>query len=60
MNTIFWTCVKIMEIISNILGITYQELNVILFVIMHPTITIIFARLYIKYKKLYNKTKTQK
>ena len=53
MDIIFWVCVKIMQILSNILGITYQELNVLIFVIIHPLITIIFILLFIKYKKLY-------
>lgn len=45
MDTIFWICVKIMQLMSNALGITYQLLNVILFVILHPAITVI---LYLK------------
>lgn len=53
MDIIFWVCVKIMQILSNILGITYQELNVLIFVIIHPLITIIFILLFIRYKKLY-------
>jgi len=63
METVFWICVKIMQIISNILGITYQELNVILFVIVHPLITTIFFVLYLKHKrnyiKLYNDKQMQ-
>ena len=38
---------------SNILGITYQQLNVILFVVLHPAITLFFFYQYRKYKKLY-------
>ena len=53
MDIIFWVCVKIMQILSNILSITYQELNVLIFVIIHPLITIIFILLFIRYKKLY-------
>ena len=53
MDTIFWICVKIMQIMSDMLGVTYQELNVILFVILHPIITIVLFYLYRKYKKLY-------
>jgi hypothetical protein len=33
MDQIFWICMKIMQVGANILGITYQQLNVILFVI---------------------------
>lgn len=57
MNTIFWICVKIMQQMSNMLGITYQQLNVILFVFLHPAITIFVFMKYRKYKKLWNQTK---
>ena len=53
MDTIFWICVKIMQVMSDMMGITYQQLNVILFVILHPAITIFFFLKYRKYKKLW-------
>lgn len=53
MDTIFWICVKIMQVTASVLGITYQQLNVILFVFLHPAITLYFVYLYRKYKKLY-------
>ena len=53
MDTIFWICVKIMQVMSNFLGITYQQLNVILFVIIHPSITILLFLKYRKYKHLW-------
>lgn len=53
METIFWICVKIMQVMSNVLGITYQQLNVLLFVILHPTITLILFMKYRKYKLLW-------
>ena len=53
MNTIFWICVKIMQEMSNVLGITYQQLNVILFVFLHPAITVFVFLKYRKYKKLW-------
>jgi hypothetical protein len=53
MDTIFWICVKIMQVMSQLLGITYQQLNVILFVILHPAITLILYVKYRKYKKLW-------
>lgn len=53
METIFWICVKLMQVTSNFLGITYQQLNVILFVILHPIITLIFYLKYKKYKRLW-------
>jgi len=64
METIFWICVKIMQVMSGMLGITYQELNVLLFVVIHPIVTLAFIFLYKKYKRLYikqcNKTKQNK
>ncbi len=53
MDTIFWICVKLMVLISDLMGISYQQLNVILFVIIHPIITIVLYFLYKKYKNLY-------
>lgn len=59
MDTIFWICVKIMQVMSKMLGITYQQLNVILFVILHPAITLILYAKYRKYKKLWQEQKTR-
>jgi hypothetical protein len=53
METIFWICVKIMQLMSDMLGITYQQLNVLLFVLIHPAITIVFWFKYRKYKRLF-------
>lgn len=53
MDTIFWICVEIMKRGAAILGMTYQQLNVILFVFLHPAITWFFIYKYHKYKKLY-------
>ena len=53
MDTIFWICVKIMQVMSNMLGITYQQLNVLLFVLIHPAITVALWFYYRKYKRLW-------
>ena len=53
MDTVFWICVKLMQVGSKLLGISYQQLNVILFVVLHPAITIYLFFLYRKYKKLW-------
>lgn len=47
MKTIFNICVELMIIMSDMIGITYQQLNVLLFVILHPVITVFFIYLYI-------------
>lgn len=41
MDTIFWICVEILKVAANALGISYQALNVWLFVIIHPLITLL-------------------
>ncbi|MFC3811408.1 hypothetical protein [Lacihabitans lacunae] len=56
METIFWICVKLMQVVSSAIGITYQQLNVILFVIIHPIITVVLYKKYKKYKKLWSET----
>jgi hypothetical protein len=55
MDTIFNICVKIMIVGSHILGISYKQFNVILFVILHPAITLILYFKYRKYKKMAQK-----
>lgn len=55
MDTIFWICVKIMQVTSDFLGITYQQLNVILFVSVHPAITLWLYMKYRKYKRISKK-----
>jgi hypothetical protein len=40
MNAIFDWCVHLLEYVAPIIGLTYQELNVWLFVIIHPAITL--------------------
>lgn len=39
MDTVFWVCVRLMVITAHILHISYQQLNVLLFVILHPLFT---------------------
>ena len=48
-----------MQVLSKMLGITYQQLNVILFVILHPAITLILYVKYRKYKKLWEERQKQ-
>ena len=63
MNTVFNLCVKFLVVSAHMLGISYQQINVWLFVIIHPLITILFLALFIitfiKYKKLKKSTKNQ-
>ena len=55
METIFYLCVKFLDQLSYLFGLSYQEINVILFVFIHPLVTVIFYLLYRKYKVLYKK-----
>ena len=36
---IFWTGVEVLKQIANYTGMSYQEVNVWLFIVIHPTIT---------------------
>lgn len=49
-----------MQLMSNMLGISYQQLNVLLFVILHPAITLILLLKYRKYKKLWEEHQSPK
>ncbi|NEM96299.1 hypothetical protein [Pontibacter burrus] len=53
METIFWICVQLMVMGAKLLGISYQQLNVILFVILPPAITAFFWYQYRRYKRKY-------
>jgi hypothetical protein len=51
MDTVFRICVEILKVVSSVLGISYQALNVWIFVIIHPSITLYLWYLYKKEKK---------
>ena len=38
MNDIFYLCVKLLEDLASIFGITYEEINVIIFCILGPLV----------------------
>lgn len=59
-NIIFNWCVKILEIYSAKLGMTYEELNVWLFVIIYPLLFIILLAYGLYFHVKYNKLKKQK
>ena len=62
MDQIFNICVQIMVISAHMLGLSYQQWNVILFVIIHPLITLILLGLvfYYRSKTLKHKLDEQK
>jgi len=45
MKTVFWYCVDILNAISSWLGVTYEELNIWIFVVVHPALTIFLLML---------------
>lgn len=56
-NTVFYWCVKILEIYSEKLGMTYEELNVWLFVIIYPILFIILLTYGLYFHRKYNNLK---
>ena len=61
MNYLFYRCVEFMHDLASFTGLTYEEVNIWLFVIIHPIITllliiyIIKLKLTIKNQKSYDK-----
>jgi hypothetical protein len=53
MEPVFWVCVQLMVVSSKAIGISYQQLNVILFVILHPALTAWLFWRYRVYKQRY-------
>ncbi len=53
METLFWICVRLMVALSHLLGVSYPQLNVLLFVVLHPALTVFLFWKYRKYKKLW-------
>ena len=45
---IFWTGVEILKDLASILGITYQELNVYVFIFFHPSVTLALLLLWLR------------
>ena len=45
---IFWTGVEILKDCAAYLGMTYQEVNVWLFIVAHPMITLLFICLWLR------------
>ncbi|MBT7557990.1 hypothetical protein HN615_13880 [Candidatus Woesearchaeota archaeon] len=43
MDRLFYYCVKLLEIMANLLGMSYKELNIWIFVVIHPLITLWLA-----------------
>jgi hypothetical protein len=50
-DTFFNWCVDVLIFISNTLNISYEEANILIFVIIHPIITIILALVVLKQRR---------
>ena len=48
---VFWACVHIMQWVCSITGLSYEALNIWLFVIIQPTLTIMFAMLWLRARR---------
>ena len=55
MDSLFQYCVDILKDLSNLMGISYEAINIWLFVFIHPLITLYIYSLYRKYKGRFNK-----
>lgn len=56
MNNLFDICVDILKFIGEITGLGYKAINIWIFVIIHPLLTIYFFYLFRKYKAMYNRS----
>ena len=60
MDVIFDMCVSLLEYLSALMGLTYKELNVYLFVFIHPLITLLLFILLLKAKAQIRSLKINK
>ena len=51
-NSVFDFCVYLLICASHITGLSYELINILLFIVIHPLITIFIFMKYYKYKKL--------
>tara|TARA_R100001463_G_scaffold25650_2_gene60628 strand:- start:12340 stop:12555 length:216 start_codon:yes stop_codon:yes gene_type:complete len=50
MNELFQTCVDLLRELAAYIGCSYEEINIVIFLIIHPAITIYFIY---KYREAY-------
>ncbi|MBF9239528.1 hypothetical protein I2I05_19195 [Hymenobacter sp. BT683] len=53
MDFTFWVCVRLMVVTAHLPHISYQQLNVLLFVLLHPALMLFFFWRYRVYKWCY-------
>jgi hypothetical protein len=60
MVKLFWICVDFLEDASKFLGITYEELNIWVFIVIHPAITFVLFTLWRREKEKNEKISNSK
>ena len=51
MNELFNLCVELLRWAAPLVGMTYQEINIWLFVVIQPGLIVLFALLWLKERK---------
>ena len=55
MNEVFDQCVRFLQLVSKLLGMTYQELNIWIFLIIEPIVFVILViKIYLLTYKINN------
>jgi len=60
MNDFFNWCVWFLEVIGPMVGLTYQEINIWLFVIIQPGLIVLFALLWLRARSKANRLPTER
>ncbi len=55
MNELFDICVTIIQTLADVCGISYEAMNIWLFVIIHPILTLILAIMAINYRRRWKR-----
>lgn len=55
MDLIFNLCVQLLHLMADVLGMSYKDINVLLFVFIHPAITLLLFIGCLYYRKRYKK-----
>jgi hypothetical protein len=55
----FYLCVRVLEVVGDLTGMGYFLANIVIFVILHPVVTILFFYLWRKEKQRRFKSKME-
>jgi len=59
MDNLFDACVEFLRWLGDIVGLSYKEINIWIFVIIEPIIFILMLLWILKFKKILNKLKNK-